>query len=864
MRFSLLFTLFGLLGLQSYGQECVLTGQVVNNNKVPVKGAYVNVAGFPEINTKTDKLGLFTINLPQEANIVNVEANFYEDYSQRFICFDGDTTNIVIDLGERQNTLADAIIKGDQIDIDKVEKLPAGRLATTTGNFEDQLKFTAIGVSQTNELSSNYNVRGGNYDENLIYVNGIEIYRPLLTRSGQQEGMSFIYSPMVENVNFSAGGFPAYYGDKLSSVLDIQYRDPEDFRGTAQGGIQGGQLHLENSYKDSARRKYTYMIGARYRSFGYLLNSLPTTGDYRPVFADAQGMFTLTPNVRHKISLLGHYSMNKYRVVPQTRETRFGPINDALQLTVFFDGQEISQFNTYTGALNWEYKASEYLTWINTASVFNSKETESFDIQGQYWLDEIETDLGSEDFGETTFNRGVGTFLEHARNRLNVSVMNFKSQFVYNWPGFDREITKFKNESRWGVKYQNEFIDDKIHEWNMLDSAGFSIPQAPADEIQLNNVIITKNTLQSHRYTGFVNHKIARTVRFEKQFDSLTFKSSKSHTLEGGVRAHHWSFNGQTTVSPRLRYVFKPAWYYRKSDSAQTLVRRSAEIRFAAGYYHQPPFYRSARDWFGELNPSIRAQQAIHFVFGTEFTFDMFERVFKFTGEAYYKHLSDIIPYEIDNVRIRYSGENNATGYAAGMDFKLNGEFIKGIESFVSLGFLKTMENIEGDVQPFYINSDGEDIIFGVTENDVVVDTAMREVGYIPRPSDQRVSVAIFFQDEMPRWPEYKVQLSFVFGTALPFGLPDQIRYNDINRTPPYRRADIGFSRDLFVDKDKYKGRKVLKHIEDAYISLEVFNLLGIQNTVSYTWVNDIYNRLFAVPNQLTGRRLNLKFVVSF
>lgn len=864
MRLSLWVIVFTFFHLISWGQECVLSGQVINSNGAQVKGAYISVAGHPEINTKSDRYGLFEIALPEDINIVNFEADFYLDHSRVVSCSLDSLSNYKVNIGERQNTLDVAIIKDTALDIDKVAKLPTGRLATTTGNFEDQLKFIGPGVSQTNELSSNYNVRGGNYDENLIYVNGIEIYRPLLTRSGQQEGMSFIYSPMVENVVFSAGGFPAYYGDKLSSVLDIQYREPDKFRGTAQGGIQGGQLHLENFYRDSSGRKYTYMIGSRYRSFGYLLNSLPTKGDYRPVFADAQGLFTFTPNVRHKISLLGHYSMNKYRVVPQTRETRFGPINDALQLTVYFDGQEVSQFNTYTGALNWEYQISEYLTWMNTASIFNSRETESFDIQGQYWLDEIETDLGSENFGETTFNRGVGTFLEHARNQLSVNVMNVKSQFTFQWPGFDREISKFKNETRWGFKYQNESIDDKIHEWSMLDSAGFSIPQAPSDEIQLNNVIITKNNLQSHRYTGFVNHRISKTVRFEKVFDSLTFKSTKSHTLEAGVRAHHWTYNGQTTVSPRMRYIFKPAWFYRKKDSTHTLMRRSAEIRFAAGYYHQPPFYRSARDWYGNLNPDIRAQQAIHFVFGTEFTFDMFQRVFKFTGEAYYKHLSDIIPYEIDNVRIRYSGQNNATGYAAGMDFKLNGEFIKGIESWVSLGFLKTMENIEGDLQPVYLNSDGEEILFGVTQNDVVVDTNMREVGFIPRPSDQRVNVAIFFQDEMPRWPEYKVQVSFVFGTALPFGFPDQIRYNDINRTPPYRRADIGFSRDLLVDKDKYKGRKVFRHVKDAYVSLEVFNLLGIQNTVSYTWINDIYNRLFAVPNQLTGRRLNLKFVVSF
>ncbi len=724
-----------------------------------------------------------------------------------------------------------------------------GRGPSIGGNFEDFIKYTQLGVSSNSELSSTYNVRGGNYDENLIYVNDIEIYRPFLVRAGQQEGLSFIHSDLVDNLEFSSGGFDARYGDKLSSVLDIQYKNPKAKHGSIMVNAMGAHAHFEGRSKS---RLFTYLVGARYRNNSYVLSSLQTQGDYRPVFADAQTLLTYNWSPDFKMEFLGHFSSNKFRVVPENRETAFGPINEALKFTVFFDGQEVTQFNTYTGALSFTYKPSDRSTVKFITSSFRSIETEKFDVQGQYWLDDLETDLGSEDFGETTFNRGVGTFLNHARNRLDAQIYNAYVKV---------QTVRGSHRILYGAKYQHEIFRDKISEWRMLDSAGYSIPVGNDDQIELDDLIKAELGIQSNRYSAYIQDIYTYGTSKDTTINDSTFSSEAYWNMSYGLRAQYWDYNGQTVISPRGKVSYTPRWYYTRGDS---IIRRDAEIRFATGVYYQPPFYRELRTFDGSLNPEVRAQKSIHFVFGGHYTFDMWERPFKFTSEVYYKVLRDINPYEIDNVRIRYHAENKANGYAAGIDFQINGEFVKGIESYAKLSFLKTEEDIVDDFYYDYFNSDGEQIIFGFSQNDVPVDSVRNEPGRIARPADQRVTFGLYFQDQMPKWPSYKVNLSVLFGTALPYGPPDHDRYKDILRTPAYRRVDIGFSKDLLTNKQRLKENSIWRNVEDMWISLEVFNLLNINNTISYTWIKDVNNLNYPVPNFLTGRRLNLKFVCKF
>ena len=743
-------------------------------------------------------------------------------------------------------------VVASRIDLEPIKPPPAGRIPTVTGNFEDFMKSTFIGVSSANELSSTYNVRGGNYDENLIYVNDIEIYRPFLARSGQQEGLSFIHSDLIDNIQFSAGGFDAKYGDKLSSVLDIKYKTPTRTRASILASLMGVHTHFEGRTKN---RRLTYLVGARYRNNSYVLNSLQTKGDYRPVFGDAQALLTWRQTPSFRIQFLGHYSSNTYRVVPENRETAFGVINDAKKFTVFFDGQEITQFRTMTGALSliWDVRDHTRIKFITSA--FRSLETESFDVQGQYWLDDLETDLGSEDFGETAFNRGVGTFLNHARNRLEATVANayIKGETKVS----DRHLLYY------GAKYQREQFVDKLSEWQMIDSSGFSIPQGPSDQIVLAEVLKADLSISSNRYSAYVQDVFTKPTTKTVTFNDSTFESQSFWRVAGGVRAQYWDFNNQVVVSPRGKISFKPRWYYLRNDS---IVRRDAELRFSTGVYYQPPLYRELRTFEGTINPEVLAQRSIHFVLGGHTTFDIWQRPFKLIGEAYYKHLDFINPYEIDNVRIRYHAENKATGYAYGLDFKLNGEFVPGVESWAKISYLRTEEDITNDFYYTYFNSDGDSILFGFTANDEPVDSVLKNPGYIPRPADQRITFGLFFQDQMPKWPEFKVQLNLVFGTALPYGPPDHDRYKDVLRTPWYRRVDIGFSRDLLGAK----ARKRLKpdsfwhNVQDMWVSVEVFNLLNINNTVSYTWIKDVNNLRHPIPNFLTGRRLNVKFVCKF
>ncbi|MFZ5554182.1 MAG: TonB-dependent receptor [Bacteroidota bacterium] len=850
MRKLIFSLLLGLMAIPAFCQpKGKISGYVRNELGEPLAEANVLLLGSSN-GTTTDKSGAFSIEVP--ANVTVILRVSHVSYTTREVkakVSEGDTYEMAVTLLFFE--IKEFTIYEDRIRLPKMPPINYKSVPTMTGNIEDIIKSGGLGVRSNNEMSATYNVRGGNFDENLIYVNDIEIYRPFLVRSGQQEGMSFINGDLVQDIYFSSGGFDAKYGDKLSSVLDIRYKDPKETKASASASLLGGTVHFEGM---SENHRFTHLSGIRYRSNSYVLNALPTKGDYRPSFADMQTLLGYHITEKWKISLLAHYSNNKFRVVPSTRETEFGTINEALRLTVYYDGQEITQFETWTGAITSEHAVNENTSLKFIASAFHSIETEAFDIQGQYRLDELEKDLGSENFGEVAFTRGVGTFLNHARNELDVWIYNFSHLGVHRY-GENKELS-------WGLKFQAENMDDKLSEWEMLDSAGYSVPQTPADQIVLNELIKAKIALSSNRAMGHIQNNWLWVKTDTVRINDSVFTSNSAFEMNIGARANYWDFSNQVVVSPRVNFRYTPSWFY--TNKHDSIRRVNIVFRFATGFYYQPPMYRELRDMNGNISYDIRAQRSIHFVAGSDYYFNMWNRTFKFTTEMYFKKLDYIIPYEVDNVRIRYYAKNNSKGYAAGWDFKVNGEFIKGVESWATLSFLRTYEDIKDDSYTEYYNSDGDKIVPGYTLNNTPVDSAAFQPGHIPRPTDQLVSVGVFFQDEMPRWPSFKVHLNTLFGSKLPYGPPDFNRYKDTLRTPAYFRIDIGFSKQFLTKREKLKPNSMWKKFDDIWLSVEVFNLLGVSNTISYDWIKDVTGRTYSVPNYLTSRRVNLKLVVKF
>lgn len=669
-------------------------------------------------------------------------------------------------------------------------------LPDPSGNFEGLIKKMS-GVASSNELSSQYSVRGGNFDENLVYVNDIEIYRPFLIRSGQQEGLSFINPDMVASVLFSAGGFDARYGDKLSSVLDIKYRKPNEFAGSASMSLMGGTLHFEGT---SSNKRFSHITGIRYKTNKYLLNSLETKGDYNPKFADIQTYLTYDITPEWEISFLGNIANNQYDFEPKDRETSFGTVNEALQLMIYFDGKERDAFTTYMGAATAGFKPNEKLEMKWIASAFRTQEAESFDIQGQYSLNQLDKQLNSDSYADSILNLGIGTYLDHARNRLNANVFGFEYKGNYKAKA---------HWLQWGARFQHSYFSDKIEEWTMLDSAGYSLPYSDS-LVNLYNTHFAQTTLKPNQVNGYFLDS------YEKQLPKGKL------VLTGGLRTTYTDINQEFLISPRASVSFQPSG------------KKDLQFRLSAGAYHQPGFFKEFRDLNGQIHTNVRAQKSLHFVGGTDYYFLSWNRPFKFTTELYYKYLWDLVPYEVDNVRIRYYGANSAHGYAAGFDVKVNGEFVPGIDSWANISIMKTQEDIEGDT-----------------------------IGYIARPTDQRVNIGIFFQDYLPNNKTYKAHLNLLFGTGLPFGPPGSQTYKSALRIPPYRRVDIGFSK-ILIDGNKRSTNRYLKNFKSLWLSLEIFNLLDINNTVSHIWIRDISDRLYAVPNYLTGRRFNVKLQANF
>lgn len=733
------------------------------------------------------------------------------------------------------------------------------------GRVETYLTLTTAATS-SNELTSNYNVRGGNYDENLVYVNGFLINRPFLTRSGQQEGMSFINSSLVKDVRFSAGGFQAVYGDKLSSVLDIEYKKPDTLHASIMASLLGVEGHVEQEIGS----RFRYLVGGRYRSNGYLLNSLPTKGNYNPVFWD--GQFATEFNITEKWTwtVLGHLSSNNYQFSPVSQKTDFGTANEAYSFNIYFDGQEDTRFLTMTGGTAFKYtgkklRANTYLT------AFRSNEREYFDIQGQYYINELETDPSKEEYGDSIAVLGVGTFMNHARNRLTASILSAYHDATYSF----NENSAF----RYGFGIQHDDFSDVLSEWRMIDSAGYSVPQNTPG-VDLYEVIKGRLKLTNDRVHAYIQQNqqwsgkkkdryVTKTVKVKNDSTGVKVLKTYADTMSGGtakweldagVRALYTSFNNDFMVTPRVSINFIPVKYVFHRDHFE---RRSMKLRFAAGAYYQPPFYREFRTFTGGLNPNVVAQKSLHFVLGGDYNFYMWgrEKPFKVSAETYYKYLWDINPYEIENVRTRYYADNIAKGYAVGFDANMHGEFVKGLESFFKIGVLSTKEDIENDSYWNYYNAAGERIT-GISEDQVVADSVQVFPGYIPRPSDQRLNMGILFQDHMPGFERFTVQMGLNFGSRLPYGQPNHVRYDDTLRLKSYFRVDIGLAFDLLkkdrsLIKDKWYGK-----FSDALVSFEVFNLLGINNVLSKQWIQDVSGGYYAIPNYLTQRRFNLKIII--
>tara|TARA_X000000950_G_scaffold122263_2_gene153320 strand:+ start:139 stop:2790 length:2652 start_codon:yes stop_codon:yes gene_type:complete len=863
-----------------FGQENVtIKGSLKTSKGKPINKANISVIGT-KIGTTSNKKGEFKFEIENTGSF-NLEVSHvkYQKISKKL----NSDTDSVIFIKMKNKVLQTLDVEYKDPGSSTTEILPtinASNVALPSGNIEGLLSSVGFGVRQNNELSSGFNVRGGNFDENLIYVNGIEVYRPFLARSGQQEGLSFINPSMVENIVFSAGGFDAKYGDKLSSVLDISYREPVDFEANLSTSLLGTQLQ----FGDRPNSLINYNFGFRYRTNAYLLGALDTKGEYQPRFADVQGLINFNLNEKLKLTAFGTAANNLFSVQPENRQTNFGNINEALRFTVYYEGQENTQYKTYMGALSLQHQTTEKLSLNYFISTFNTDETEYFDLLGEYRLDELERDLSSDQYGDVAYNRGVGAFLNHARNQLKANVINFyhKGDFINK-----------KQKTSWGLKLQGEKVTNDIKEWNYLDSARFNTPKPidsvgyqdpssiPYQQLVLSNLIKANNKIASSRLTGFVQHRFkfnrSKEINLHYNNDSnfnldTTFTSQDYFTATIGARANYWTFNNQTVFSPRINIKWRPAFY--KFENNQ-IVRKNITFRLATGYYYQPPFYRAARYLDGSINPTIRAQKSIHIVAGGDLVFNMWDRKFKFGSEIYYKFLQDIIPYEIENVRVNYYGENLASGYARGIDLKINGEFVEGIQSYASLSWLQTKEDLSNDFYYEYFNQNGEKIIPGYTIDQNRADSILYEPGFIPRPTDQRLSFSMFFQDQMPddwdtekvKWSNMKVNINVLVASRLPYGPPGNKRYSDTLRSSFYKRVDIGFSKDLInneTDRSKFKEKSIFNEIEALWIAFEVFNLLDISNTTNYTWIRDVSGRQYSIPSFLTSRRLNLKLVARF
>ena len=814
-RNKVLSLLFFLISTFIFAQNAKVTGIVIDENNKPVVG--VNVS-YKSKSSVTNTNGFYVIEIPSNQKVVLVYTHIsLKSITATFELKPKEVLDYNPIMSSKNEQLEDVVITSKRkrvqgivsIDTDVVKKVPS-----LSGGVEGIIK-TLQGVTSNTELSSQYSVRGGNYDENLVYVNEIEIYRPFLVRSGQQEGLSFTNTDLIQNIDFSAGGFQSKYGDKMSSVLDITYRKPTKFGASIEASMLGGNISFEGISKN---KKWSAITGVRYRDNSLLVNSQETQTNYRPTFADIQSNVNFNLNKKVQFSFLGNISRNKYNYQPLTRQTNFGTLNNPIALQIFYEGQEKDQYQTLFGAFKTNYIASERSTYKLIASAYHTQEQEYFDIDAAYFLGEVDTNIGSETFGGVTYNRAIGTQLNHARNDLDALIFNGEIKGNHN--------LKNSHQVEWGLKFTHESIRDRIVEWEVVNDAGFNVnpPSVPP-----------RDDPYSPAYTGplvpFQNVRALNFVNINRfsgyaQWSTKTTLGDNQIWLNAGVRAQNWMVSGdvateaksQTVVSPRAQISLKPDW------------EKDMIFRFSTGFYYQPPFYRELRDQFGAVNPNVKAQQSIHFVLSNDYNFKMWNRPFKLVSEAYYKTMSDVNTYSIENVRIRYRANNDAVAYAYGFDCRLNGEFVPGTESWFSFGYMKTEENQDGR-------------------------------GYIARPTDQRLKFGILFQDYMPNIPNVKLYLNLTYNTGLPGGSPSYAdAYEYQSRLRDYRRVDVGFSY-LFTEKNNERPEgHWLKKFNDLSLGFEIYNMFNNQNAITNTWVRDAYTKnQYGIPNYMTTRVFNIK-----
>ncbi len=783
LTFCLLLTASSTL----YAADFTLKGKVVDEDGNAMELVSVTCASQGKL-TMTNLKGEFAISL-QSSDTVNVKFSMvgYRPRVRSFVKPRGNMTvqivmypqeslqEVTVTERRRQTTGT------EQLDIKDIKNAPS-----VTGNAVEEMIQQQAGVSTHNELSSQYNVRGGSFDENVVYINNVEVYRPLLIRSGQQEGLSIINSDMVEKVGFSSGGFESKYGDKMSSVLDITYRKPERTEASLTASLLGGSVYFGTSGKH-----FTMSHGLRYKTTRYLLGSLETTGEYKPNFLDYQTYMSWTPSRRWTVDLIGNISENKYEFKPKDRETSFGTMQDVKSFKVYFDGQEKDVFRTYFGTLSIARHFTDSTTVKLIASAFHTKEQETYDIQGQYWLDDT----------QSSENLGVGTYMEHARNYLTADVQSLKLMANRRFLHHDLEA---------GVTMKWEKIKEQSREYEMRDSSGYSIPHT-ADRLDLIYTLSSKSELTSRRIEGYVQD----TYRWQSAGESF-------FTLNYGIRFSNWSWNHETTVSPRASLAIIPAF------------SNDITFRFATGLYYQAPFFKEMRDTTTvggrtvvTLNDHIKSQRSLHFIAAFDYRFRMADRPFRFTAEAYYKALSNLIPYNVQNVKVTYYGENLCSGYTTGLDLKLFGEFVPGTDSWLTLSVMKTGQKMSG----------GQ---------------------YFPLPTDQRYAINFHFTDYFPGTERWKMTLRLAYADGLPFGAPHRGIEQQNFRAPAYKRADIGMA--WLAYKNPHTSAFSLQRV---WLGVDCLNLFGISNVNSYYWVTDVTSRQWAVPNYLTGRQINGKITVE-
>lgn len=831
--FHLLTLCFFLSIMPALAQKkgATITGKVVDENDAPLPRVSVTILGRQQGVTTADS-GTFSIKVSADKAVALLFSfSGYRTEQRNFYLNEGEEERIVVKLVKKTDLMEEVVVTSNadkkEVGLIRVNPKTAIVIPSTIGGVESLIK---IFVGSNNELTSQYSVRGGNYDENLIYVNDFEVFRPYLVRSGQQEGLSFINPELAGRVSFYNGGFQTRYGDKMSSVLDIQYKKPKRFGGSAYISLLEQGFHVEGASRDN---RFSYLVGVRNRTNQSLLSSQETKGSYIPRSSDLQANLNYSINKTWSVEGLVSISKTSFTLVPeftQLTSSVFSPLFTAnLGADIYFEGREEDKYATNMVGLAATQQLSKRVKLKWMASRFENDEREQYDIIGAYLFGERDFDKSKPTFGLIVNPLGAGVYQQFARNTLNIE--NWNVSHKGQWDG-GRHVVQ------WGLGADKTLINDKLNQWERNDSAGYTLPFDPS-QLTLTSVIKSTADLDINKFSGYVQ-------------DNIALSDSFGVTMSAGLRFNYNSLNKQFLLSPR----FQVAWQPRR--------HRDLILKLAAGAYHQPPFYRELRRYDGTLNTGLLAQRSWQFVAGADYQFRNGNRPFRLSGEAYYKSMTDVVPYDIDNVRIRYYGENNARAYAVGAELRLIGELVKDAESWVSLGIMKTMENIDGDHYYNYYNKDG-DLITAETEDQVVADSARVEMGWLRRPSDRRITFGMFLQDYLSTNKNFKVHLNLLFGSNMPYNIPNSVKYRNALVIEPYIRADIGFSV-LLLDSEKGNRRShsPFRELENIWLSFEVFNLLDRRNTISYLLIKDYSNNVFTLPQRLTPRLVNLKLLVRF